>query len=70
LQDAIANEREAQYRTALERLGPSDRDLVVGHIELGYTHEQLACMGGRSPNAARVALQRAVRRLIDHMRDA
>lgn len=68
LDGAIAAEMEAQYRAALARLGPRDRELIVAHLELNYTHEQLGCMIGRSPNAARMALRRAVGRLADDMR--
>jgi RNA polymerase sigma factor (sigma-70 family) len=59
--DAV--EREARYRAALARLHPADRELIVGHVELELSHAQLGCMTGRSPNAARMALQRAVERL-------
>jgi RNA polymerase sigma-70 factor (ECF subfamily) len=69
LDEAIATETEARYRAALARLGPRDRELVVAHVELEYTHEQLGCMIGRSPNAARMALRRAVGRMADYMRE-
>src|SRR4051812_2834715 len=67
---AISEEHEARYRSALARLEPSDRELIVAHVELDYTHEQLGCMGGRSANAARMALHRALRRLAAEMRHA
>jgi len=66
---AVYAQLEARYRAALDDLSPSDRELIVAHVELDYTHEQLACMTGRSRNAARVALQRAVGRLADRMRE-
>jgi RNA polymerase sigma-70 factor, ECF subfamily len=69
LDQAIASETEARYEAALTRLHPNDRELIVAHVELDYSHEQLACMTGRSRNAARVALQRAVRRLVQQMGD-
>lgn len=56
-----------RYRAALQRLHPRDRELIVAHLELEYSHEQLGCMIGRSPNAARMALQRAIRRLAEQM---
>lgn len=65
---AAASETERRYREALARLGERDRELIVAHIELDYTHEQLGCMIGRSPNAARMALCRAIERLAAHMR--
>lgn len=70
LQHTMASEHERRYRAALARLGSRDRELIVAHLELDYTHAQLGCMIGRSPNAARMALCRAVGRLAAHMRDA
>lgn len=69
LDRAIAGETLDGYRTALARLPRRDRELIVAHVELGYTHEQLGCMTGRSPNAARMALCRAIDRLAAGMRD-
>ena len=69
LDRAIFTEMETQYRAALGRLGPRDRELIVAHVELSYTHGQLGCMIGRSSNAARMALHRAVGRLAEAMRD-
>ena len=66
----IGREAHERYRAALARLDPSDRELVVAHVELDYSHEQLACMTGRSRNAARMALRRAIRRLAELMGDA
>lgn len=65
----MAAELSARYCRALARLGVRDRELVVAHVELDYSHEQLGCMIGRSPNAARMALRRAVGRLADAMRE-
>jgi RNA polymerase sigma factor (sigma-70 family) len=66
---AITHEMETRYRAALARLTSTDRELIVAHVELDYTHSQLGCMIGRTPNAARMALQRAVRRLVEQMHD-
>ena len=66
---AMAAEVTERYRSALECLGARDREIVVAHVELDYTHEQLGCMIGRSPNAARMALRRAVGRLAERMRE-
>jgi DNA-directed RNA polymerase specialized sigma24 family protein len=43
--------------------------LIVAHVELGYSHAQLGCMTGRSSNAARMALRRAIGRLAERMRE-
>lgn len=69
-EEAAFSEVEGRYRAALRRLKASDQELVVAHVELGYTHEQLACMTGKKQNAARMALRRALDRLADAMRDA
>jgi RNA polymerase sigma factor (sigma-70 family) len=69
LQRAIGAETERRYRGALARLSSRDQQLVVAHFELDYTHAQLGCMIGRSPNAARMALTRAIARLAARMRD-
>jgi RNA polymerase sigma-70 factor, ECF subfamily len=68
-EQAISAENRRRYTSALARLNPSDRELIVAHVELDYSHEQLACMTGRTRNAARMALERAIRRLAKHMRD-
>src|SRR5262249_15929534 len=69
LDRAMARERDARYRAALARLSPQDRELILPHVHLDHTHEQLGCMAGRTRNAARMALERAVRRLAEQMRD-
>jgi len=70
LDRALTQEQDARYRAALARLSVRDRELIVAHVELDYSHAQLGCMTGRSRNAARMALERAVRRLAEQMRDA
>jgi RNA polymerase sigma factor (sigma-70 family) len=70
LERLLSDDTAQQYRTALARLEPADREMVVAHVELGYSHEQLGCMTGRSRNAARMALGRAVQRLTALMRHA
>jgi RNA polymerase sigma factor (sigma-70 family) len=67
LERAMTAEMWDRYHAALACLSPRERELIVAHVELGYSHKQLGCMIGRSPNAARMALQRAVRRLAKRM---
>jgi len=69
LERTMAAQAEDRYRAALARLSRADREIIVAHIELNYTHEQLGCMTGRSPNAARMALRRAIGRLAESMRE-
>lgn len=68
LDEAIAAETEERYRTALARLSPTDQQLIVGRVELGYNPEQLALITGkRRPDSARIALHRALVRLAEEM---
>jgi RNA polymerase sigma factor (sigma-70 family) len=68
LDAAIREESRTRYRTALNRLRPQDRLLIVGRIELGYSYDQLALVSGRiTPDATRVALRRALVRLAETM---
>jgi RNA polymerase sigma-70 factor (ECF subfamily) len=67
LEAAVDSETRDRYDAALETLSRRDRELVVAHLELEYSHAQLACMIGRSPNAARMALTRAMARLAERM---
>lgn len=68
LQSAIDAETRRRYRAALGELSSRDRELIVAHLEHDYSHAQLGCMIGRSPNAARMALCRAIGRLAERMR--
>lgn len=67
---AIGAEAVGRYRAALSQLSRRDQELIVAHVELDYSHAQLGCMIGRSPNAARMALCRAITRLTTRMREA
>jgi len=69
LELAIDEEDRRRYEEALERLMPSDREAIVGRLELGYSYEQLALVLKKpTPGAARVAVRRALLRLSDEMR--
>ena len=68
LQQLVDNEAWDRYLSALKRLKPRERRLIVGRAELGYSFKQLALVDERaSPDAARVALQRALVRLSREM---
>jgi RNA polymerase sigma-70 factor (ECF subfamily) len=68
LTEAIDAENRQRYLAALRRMTDDQRELVVGRIELGYSYEQLALLSGRAtPDAARVALRRALLRLAEEM---
>ncbi len=70
LDRAIDDQTWARYLSALKRLNPRERRLIVGRAELGYSFAQLAYIDGRaSPDAARMALKRALVRLASEMGD-
>ncbi len=65
---AIGQEAIDRYERALARLRPEDRELVVARIELGYTNREVAeLLDKPSPNAARMATERAIVRLAKEM---
>lgn len=69
LEEAIGGEAIERYQSALAKLPESDRDAIVGRLELGLSYEELANLLGKpSPDAARKAAQRALVRLADDMR--
>jgi len=69
LERAIGAQKIERYEMALSRLRAPDREAIIGRIELGLTYEELARMLGKpSPNAARMAVERAVFRLANEMR--
>ena len=68
LQQLVDGEAWDRYLRALKRLTPRERRLIVGRAELGYSFKQLALVDDRaSPDAARIALQRALVRLSKEM---
>ncbi len=65
---AVYDENIGRYRTALERLDPADRELIVASLELGYTYEQVAlATRRRSRDAARAEIRGALLRLAAEM---
>ena len=68
LEEAIGREALERYEAALQRLRPEDREVIISRVELGLTHQQVAdAMGKPSANAARMAVERALARLIEEM---
>jgi RNA polymerase sigma-70 factor (ECF subfamily) len=64
LDAAVGAEAVEQYDAALATLPQDDRELVIARIELGLTYPEIARATGRtSPNAARMALVRALVKL-------
>jgi DNA-directed RNA polymerase specialized sigma24 family protein len=58
-----------RYDRALAVLRPEEGELVVARVEFGFSNGELARAFGKStPNAARMALQRALLRLAAEMK--
>ena len=65
---AIGREGVARYEAALQQLRPSDREAIIGRLELQYDYQELAVILGKpNANAARVAVTRALARLMEHL---
>jgi RNA polymerase sigma factor (sigma-70 family) len=68
LEEAVGSETLARYESALERLRPEDREAVVARVELDLDWSEMAkVLGKPSPDAARVAVSRAILRLAKEM---
>ena len=71
LEEAIGREAIERYERALARLRSEDRELVIARIELGYTNREIAeLLDKPTPNAARMAAERAIVRLAKEMEKA
>jgi RNA polymerase sigma factor (sigma-70 family) len=68
---AIGREGVARYEAALQKLRPGDREAIVGRLELQYDYKELAVLLGKpNANAARVAVTRALARLMEQFDDS
>lgn len=66
LEQLILKERSERYLAALRTLKPNDRLAIIFRLEHRYSFEEIARkMGKSSPDAARMTVTRAVRRLAD-----
>jgi DNA-directed RNA polymerase specialized sigma24 family protein len=64
LEFAIQQEAYDRYRVAMSRLSSKDRGLIVGRIEVQWSLAEIAHRFGlRTVDAARMAVNRAVKRL-------
>lgn len=65
---AIGRQGVERYEAAMQRLRPADREAIIGRIELQHDYQTLAAILGKpNANAARVAVTRALGRLIEQM---
>ena len=65
---AIGRQGVARYEAALQRLRPVDREAIIGRLELQHDYQELATILGKpNANAARVAVTRALARLMEQL---
>jgi RNA polymerase sigma-70 factor (ECF subfamily) len=68
LEAAIGAENLARYEAALQRLTESDREAIIGRLEMQYEYSDLAvALGKPTPDAARMAVTRAMKHLAVEM---
>ena len=68
LEGAIGSDVLDRYERSLDQLTETQRRLIHLRIELDFSYEEIAAiMERQSPDAARMAVQRAVRRLAEVM---
>jgi RNA polymerase sigma factor (sigma-70 family) len=68
LEQAIGKQGFDRYERALKALKAADRDAIVARIELQQSYEEVAiALGKPNANAARMAVTRALARLIEAM---
>jgi len=71
LEQAIGSENLERYEAALKRLRPEDQEAIVSRLELQYSYPELAIVLGKPTTAAaRVAVMRAMKRLVEEIRRA
>jgi RNA polymerase sigma factor (sigma-70 family) len=69
LEAAVGRQGIERYERALASLRPGEAEAIIGRLEMGYSYQELADVLGRpSAGAARVAVERAIVRLIEGMR--
>jgi RNA polymerase sigma factor (sigma-70 family) len=66
LEELILKERSERYLAALRTLKPNDRMAIIFRLEHHHSFEEIAHkLGKASPDAARMAVSRAVKRLAE-----
>lgn len=68
LEASIGSEALERYERALARLKPEDQALIIARVEMQQTFQQIAdTQGKKTPDAARMAVTRALVRLAREM---
>jgi RNA polymerase sigma factor (sigma-70 family) len=68
LEAAIGRQDLERYERVLAGLRPIDREAVIARLELGFTYEEVAKLIGKpTANAARMAVERALTRVVNEL---
>jgi RNA polymerase sigma-70 factor, ECF subfamily len=68
LEQAIGRQRLSRYEAALARLSDVERAAIIARLELDYSYAEVAnALGKPTADAARMAVVRAIQRLIEEM---
>jgi RNA polymerase sigma-70 factor (ECF subfamily) len=68
LELAIGQEALERYEAALTRLRPEEREAIIARVEMGLSYQEIAeALGKPTPEAARMAVSRALVRLAREM---
>ncbi len=68
LEEAIGTEALERYEAAMQRLKPEEREIIVARVEMQQSYQQIAAAHGKAtPDAARMAVTRALVRLAEEM---
>ena len=69
LEAAVQSEAYERYRDALTQLNPRDREMIVARIEAQWSLAEIAQrFSMRTPDAARMAISRALRKLTERLK--
>jgi RNA polymerase sigma factor (sigma-70 family) len=69
LEAAVGRQGVDRYERALTALRPEEAEAIIGRLEMGYSYPELAeVLGKPSPDAARMAVERAIVRLVEEMK--
>jgi RNA polymerase sigma factor (sigma-70 family) len=68
LEEAIGQEALERYEASLHRLRTEEREAIVARVEMGLSYQDIAeALGKPTPEAARMAVSRALLRLAEDM---
>jgi RNA polymerase sigma-70 factor (ECF subfamily) len=68
LEQVIGVEAVERYEAALQRLRPEEREMIIARVEMQQSYQEIAAAHGKSsPDAARMAVTRALVRLAEEL---